>query len=49
MNNYNHKQIENKWQKIWKESELYKTPDTIPSKKTGMHYLCFLILQEIYI
>ena len=33
MNNYNHKQIENKWQKIWKESELYKTPDTIPSKK----------------
>ena len=33
MNNYNHKKIENKWQKIWKESEIYKTQDSIPSKK----------------
>tara|TARA_Y100000817_G_scaffold155691_1_gene121701 strand:- start:3687 stop:6116 length:2430 start_codon:yes stop_codon:yes gene_type:complete len=33
MNNYNPKKIEKKWQELWKESGIYKTPDNIPSKK----------------
>ena len=29
---YNPAEIEPKWQKIWEENELYKTPDTINGK-----------------
>ena len=27
MKNYNHKEIETKWQKIWEESDLYKVQE----------------------
>lgn len=32
MNNYNHKEIEKKWQEKWKEDKLYQTPDEVKGK-----------------
>ena len=32
-NSYIPNEIESKWQSIWKESEIYKTADNVPSKK----------------
>ncbi len=33
MNGYNHKDIEQKWQKVWQDTELYRTPDKIAGKE----------------
>ncbi len=33
MNGYNHKDIEQKWQKMWQDTELYRTPDKIVGKE----------------
>ncbi|MCI0619790.1 leucine--tRNA ligase [Candidatus Wolfebacteria bacterium] len=32
MERYNHKEIEKRWQKKWKEQKLYETPDTVEGK-----------------
>jgi arginyl-tRNA synthetase len=33
MKQYNHKQIEKKWQQVWAKKALYKTPEKISGKK----------------
>lgn len=36
MKEYEPKEIEKKWQKKWRESGIYKTPDVLPGKKNEM-------------
>ncbi len=36
MEGYNHKDIESKWQKVWKDSELYKTKDNVAGKENAI-------------
>lgn len=38
MEGYNHKDIESKWQKVWKDSELYKTKDNVAGKKMRLSW-----------
>jgi leucyl-tRNA synthetase len=39
--NYNPHKIEQKWQKIWEKSEIYKTPDKARGKKNFYHLVMF--------
>ncbi|MBU1159626.1 leucine--tRNA ligase, partial [Patescibacteria group bacterium] len=38
---YNHKKIEKRWQKIWKDSGIYKTKDEVKNKKNFYHLVMF--------
>ena len=38
---YNPRRIEKKWQKLWQESGIYKTPDRIKGKKNFYHLVMF--------
>jgi len=38
---YNHLKIEKKWQKVWEEKEIYKTPDRLEKKKNFYHLVMF--------
>jgi leucyl-tRNA synthetase len=38
---YNPQKIERKWQKLWKESGIYKTPDEVKGKKNFYHLVMF--------
>jgi len=41
MEGYNPQKIEQKWQKIWEESGIYKTPDKVEGKKNFYHLVMF--------
>jgi len=41
MEKYQHLKIEKKWQKIWAEKELFKTPDKIEGKENFYHLVMF--------
>ena len=40
-------EIEKKWQKIWEEKKVFKTPDKVINQNI-MHYLCFHTHQGNY-
>ena len=41
MKNYNPQKIEQKWQKIWEKSGIYKTPDNLEGKENFYHLVMF--------
>jgi leucyl-tRNA synthetase len=38
---YNHKKIENKWQKFWKQKKIFRAKDSVKGKKNYYHLVMF--------